>query len=343
MIKKIRILVVDDSSVARGLLRHALEDTTDIEVIAEASNGKQAIALVHQLHPDLMTLDLEMPVMDGLETITHVMAEHALPILVVSNVNDASKAYQAVQRGALDVIAKPAYMSTATQGFVDKVRSLARVRVITHLRSHVSAPFDTHKAKLPEMHVSNKGPQHVIAIASSTGGPSSLAHILQLLPAHFATPILIAQHISEGFAAGMVHWLAGLCKLPVVIAQPDTPICAGVVYVATSEHHLVVTRHKHFAWVPHAEPDVYHPSCDLLLGSVADAFGSHATGIILTGMGRDGVQGMAKIFAAGGKTIGQDEASSIVFGMNRAAIEHGVVQQVLSLEHIANEVLRIGT
>ena len=331
----IRILIVDDSSLARSLLRHLLEEDPAMEVVGEAVNGREAVAMALQLKPHLMTLDLEMPVMDGLATIQVMMAECALPILVVSSVADAHKAYQAVQLGALDVISKPEYDSPASKIFVDKVRMLAKVRVITHLRSSAKPLPAPVYATAKTAHV-----DRIIAIASSTGGPRALAQILPRLPANFPTPIVIAQHISEGFAPGMALWLASLCPLPVKMAGAGMQLEAATIYLAPSEYHLEVTHDHRLLLQQQGALDLYHPSCDRLLRSVAVAFKDRALGIILTGMGSDGVQGLAQILAGGGRTLGQDECSSVVYGMNRVAIEQGLVQRVLSVDSIADEMLR---
>jgi two-component system, chemotaxis family, protein-glutamate methylesterase/glutaminase len=346
---KIRVVLADDSSVARGLLRGFLECEDDIEVVGEASNGREAIRLVKELRPNLITLDLEMPVMTGLDAIEELMASQALPILVVSSVADAQNAYEAVRRGALDVVSKPEFNSPEAKEFVAKVRLLAGVRVITHIRPR-SAPPDSSRPIPTLMNpavapITRMGPttgqQRVFAIASSTGGPQALAQILPRLPADFPCPVLIAQHISDGFAQGMAEWLASLCKLPVRLATEGAMIQPGVIHISPSERHLAVTSARCLALVERGPLDVYRPSCDVLLNSVADVFGRQAVGIILTGMGSDGAQGQARIQASGGATLGQDETSSVIYGMNRVAIESGAVQKVLPLEAMVDEMMRL--
>lgn len=181
----------------------------------------------------------------------------------------------------------------------------------------------------------------VFAIASSTGGPQALAQILPELPANFACPVLVAQHISDGFAQGMVDWLGSLCKLPVRLAADGDWLQAGVIYVSPSEQHLSVTPGRRLALVARGALDVYRPSCNVLLQSVAEVFGRQAIGIILTGMGSDGAQGMARIRERGGLTLGQDEKSSVIYGMNRVAIESGAVAQVLAAEQVAAAMVQL--
>jgi len=181
----------------------------------------------------------------------------------------------------------------------------------------------------------------IFAIASSTGGPQALALILGMLPAVFPGAILISQHISDGFAPGMAEWLASVCKLPVRLAREGEAVMAGTVYVSPSEANLAVTPSRCIALVPRLSGEIYHPTCDVLLASVAAVYGRQGIGIILTGMGRDGAAGMEKIRQAGGATLAQDEASSVVFGMNKIAIDRGGVQQILPVGEIPQAMCRL--
>lgn len=340
--KMIRVLIVDDSPVARGILRDLLEGQEGIEVIAEAIHGQEAVELVEKLRPDLVTMDLNMPVMSGIEAIAQIMYSKAVPILVVSNESDAELAYQAISSGALEVIAKPRYTLEEAEVFADKVRLLAGVSVITRMRQrYVSEPQQMTPAayQLPNVAVSNV--QQVFVIASSTGGPQALASLLPQLPADFPAPILIAQHISDGFIDGMAQWLSGLCQLPVKVAENGESLRNSCVYLSPSEHDLTVTARGYLALTQRSAKDIYRPSCDALLTSVADVFGSQAVGIIMTGMGRDGAKGMRAIYNKGGITLAQDEASSVIYGMNAEAVKLGVIQREIPLASIANEMLQI--
>lgn len=337
---KIRVIIVDDSSLARGLLRSLLEGESDIEVIGEAANGRQAVEIVRDLRPDLVTMDLDMPVMSGMEAIEEIMCTKAVPILVVSSIANAQNALEAMARGALEVVAKPEYTPQQAADFVAKVRMLAGVSVISRMRPRKTPLFEAEAPQtplaesLPTMPAINY--RQIFAIASSTGGPQSLAQILSALPSDFPCPVLIAQHISDGFAQGMADWLGSLCKLPVRLGQEGDLIVPGVVYISPSERHLAVAPNRRLTLRRHGANDLYHPSCDVLLESVASVFGPKAIGIILTGMGHDGAAGLTAIRAAGGTTFGQDEASSLIYGMNRVAFEQGAVQRVLSLGAIAD-------
>ncbi|WP_020507750.1 chemotaxis-specific protein-glutamate methyltransferase CheB [Lamprocystis purpurea] len=334
----VRVLVVDDSDTARGLLRAMIEDDPRLTVCGEAADGQSAVEQAGRLRPDLVTMDLRMPVMDGMQAIAEIMDRCATRILVVSDLTDAAQAMAAVARGALDAIPKPD--TDAGPAFTARLRMLAGVPVIRHLRARhpgaAAAPDrrPDHPTTIPPGHP-------VIAIAASTGGPQALAQLLPVLPPGLMAPVLIAQHISDGFAAGMAHWLDDLCRLPVEVARDGDQLVPGRIYVADSSSHLTVLAGRTIQLCPRLEGDRYRPSCDRLLCSVAATAGRSAIGIILTGMGRDGARGIAAIAAAGGTTIAQDEASSVVFGMNREAIMAGGVQQVLPLTAIAAELIRL--
>lgn len=344
-LKKIRVLIVDDSAVARDILRSLLEDQQDIEVIAEARNGREAIELVQELRPDLVTMDFNMPGMSGIEAIEHIMHHKAVPILVVSNESDAELAYEALRCGALEVMAKPSYDAEDAERFQNQVRLLAGVPVITRLRRRlmiepVIEPFSEPLRPLSPI-VGLTDYQLVFVLASSTGGPQALAHLLPQLEADFPAPILIAQHISDGFIEGMAQWLSGLCQLTVKVAEDGECLLAGHVYLSPSEQHLTIDRDRRVKLKKRAECDIYRPSCDELLSSVAGVYGDQAIGIIMTGMGRDGTRGMSAIHQLGGITLAQDEASSVIYGMNAEAVSAGVIQRELPLARLAEEMLRI--
>lgn len=352
---KIRVVLADDSRFACNMLRSLLENDGDIEIIGEAANGAEAVRLAVELKPDLITMDLEMPVMGGMDAIIKIMATRAVPILVVSSMADARLACAAVAHGALDVISKPELDLAAGAAFVAKVKMLSNVRVITHIHSRFSEKStalvsssisqDASSSKPPNGTVMPRSEgdnlSRVFAIASSTGGPQALATILGQLPANFPCPLLISQHIADGFASGMTEWLASVCKLTVRLAQEGEPLTPGTVYVSPSEANLAVTASRRITLAKRLLGEVYHPTCDVLLASVAVVYGCQGVGIILTGMGSDGAAGIEKIRQAGGATLAQDEASSVIFGMNKIAIDRGGVQQVLPAVEIPQVMCRL--
>ena len=345
--RKIRLLVADDSPLARAILKECIAQAEDMELVAEAENGREALEKNLSLQPDLIVMDLEMPVMGGLEAITEIMGTRAVPILVSSAVADAGNAYEAIRRGALDVVSKPDPSPESLKEFLSKIRILSGVPVISHIRPSkdsqgtmvkTAAPTASSASvtSLPAAHLSR-----IFAIASSTGGPQTLSRILQHLPADFRCPVVVAQHISDGFAEGMASWLASLCRVHVKLASDGEPLKPGVIYISPPEAHCVVTHNSRLALVAREEKDLYRPSCDRLLESVAHVYGPKAVGLILTGMGHDGVSGIHAILKAGGMTIAQNRESSMIYGMNRCAVEAGHIQKILHESEIAAEMIRL--
>jgi two-component system, chemotaxis family, protein-glutamate methylesterase/glutaminase len=338
----IRVVIADDSQVARDVLRDILSRDGDIEIVGEATNGREAVELAKRLAPQLITMDLNMPVMDGLSAIEEIMYSKGVPILVVSDRSDAQTAYQALEVGALEVMPKPTLEGADAERLLERVRLLAGVAVITRLRRRVTTPAPI--ITLPSFPVAPRGVprdfQHVVAIACSTGGPQALVRLLRTLPAGFPAPIVIAQHISHGFIDGMAQWLGSLCAMPVSVGQEGEQLRPGHIYLSPSERNLCVTPRHRFQLQSSPETFLYHPSCDVLLQSVAEVYGSDAIGIILTGMGRDGVNGIRAIYQAGGSTFAQDEASSVIYGMNQEAVKAGVIQHELPLDSLPDRLLR---
>jgi two-component system chemotaxis response regulator CheB len=334
---RIRVLIADDSDLVREMIKAIVESDPEMEVVGEAVDGRDAVLKVAGLRPDVVTMDIEMPVMNGLDAIEQIMAENAVPILVVTTLGDARTAYEAVSRGALDLVVKPDVSREAAHEFVDKLKLLSKVRVVRHLsglRSRKGPP--PVALPVPAGHASDR----VVAIAASTGGPDALSIILSRLPERFPAPIVIAQHIAEGFVSGMVAWLRTTTRLEVKVAAEGELVRPGAAYVCPSEHHMRITSARTICFVERRPRDVYRPSCDLLLSSIAESFGSNAVGVILTGMGNDGVVGMRRIKQAGGRTIAQDESSSVIFGMPKLAIEDGSVDRVLAVDEIGAEMAR---
>jgi two-component system, chemotaxis family, protein-glutamate methylesterase/glutaminase len=337
----IRVVIADDSQVARDVLRAILSRDGDIDIVGEATNGREAVELAKRLSPQLITMDLNMPVMDGMSAIEEIMFTKGVPILVISDRSDAQTAYQALEVGALEVIPKPSLDEADAQRLLERVRLLAGVAVITRLRRRsATIPFAPGATPVYTACGMPRDFKRIVAIACSTGGPQALVRLLRPLPATFPAPIVIAQHISFGFINGMAEWLASLCAMPVSVGLDGEPLCPGHVYLSPSETNLSVTPRHRFQLKTSAETSHYHPSCDVLLQSVAEVYGSDAIGIILTGMGRDGVNGIRAIHQAGGTTLAQDEASSVIYGMNHEAVKAGVIQHELPLDSLTDRLLR---
>lgn len=337
----LRVLLVDDSALIRDIIRDILESEPDIQVVGEAANGKEAIAKVAELKPDIVTMDIEMPIMGGLEAIERIIAEHPVPILVVTALTGVRTAFTAVSKGALDVIEKPDVTLINMQNLIKRIRRLATVDVAAHLRAMKRQPKTSADAvTLPTPKgMTNKG--RIVAIAASTGGPHAIHNILSQLSASFPVPIVITQHIADGFTKGMVDWLNAVTQLKVRVATHGDMLAAGNVYVNPAEHSMRVTEQGMIIIGDRDLRETYHPSCDAMLSSVAAAFREQAIGLIMSGMGDDGVIGMQAIRIARGTTLAQDAKSSVVFGMNSVAIARGYVDMVIPLASIPAELLRL--
>ena len=335
----IRVLLVDDSALVRDMIRDVLESDPGIVVVGEASNGVEAVAKAALLKPDIVTMDIEMPVMGGLEAIEKIIAGRPLPILVVTALTGVRTAFAAISKGALDVIEKPDISPENTRSLIQKIRYLAKVDVSAHLQimERRTEPVGACGAAI-QKGVSKPG---IVAIAASTGGPQAIHAILSHLPAAFPVPVVITQHIAEGFTQGMVDWLNGGTPLTVVMADNGARLVPGHVYVNPAEYSMRINPQGMIHLGDRDAGQIYHPSCDTLLTSVATAYRKGAVGLIMSGMGDDGVAGMQAIRIAGGVTLAQDGTSSVVFGMNRVAVERGFINKTLALADIPAELMQL--
>jgi two-component system, chemotaxis family, protein-glutamate methylesterase/glutaminase len=345
----LRILVVDDSTLMRRLLRDLLESDPMVRVVGEAANGQEAIEQVVELRPDLITLDVRMPVMDGVETTRQLMAYHPTPILVLTaslSSYEIDITFEMLGAGALDVMEKPrlgdpAAIEEARRVLLRKVRLLSRVKVVTHLRGRrprsvpAVAPPVARPAPIVVPPAARPAPAvrparfPVIVIGASTGGPRVIRQILADLPRDFPAAVLVVQHIAQGFSGGMAEWLGANIPMPVQLATEGDVLRPGLILLAPDRFDLLVQPDAtvHLSGLPLL---LQRPAVDITMQSVAANFGAAAIGVLLTGMGRDGAIGMRAIQRAGGLTIAQDEASSTIFGMPRAAIELGAAAMIMS-------------
>jgi two-component system chemotaxis response regulator CheB len=338
---KTRVLVVDDSPLIRDIITMILQEDSEIEVVGQAENGQVAIDLVEALHPNLVTMDIMMPVMDGLTAIQHIMAYQPTPILVVTSSGEAEVAYKAISSGALEVMQKPdmSLGPAEWEGFVQRIKLLSQVKVITHVRGRGAASTQV----LPFLGAAAKaGSQgRLLAIGASTGGPAALAKLLAGLPPDLTVGVVIVQHIAEGFVPGLVSWLKTVTMLNVKAAEEGECIKPGTVYIAPTGTHTVVQGGGRLGLLHSPPVDSQRPAVDVLFESVQQQYGRRAIAVLLTGMGRDGARGLKAIRDVGGKTIAQDETSCVVYGMPRAAAELGAAEQVLSLSEIPMAVVRL--
>lgn len=343
---KIRVLVVEDSLTVRKHLIEVLGADPDIEVVGEAEDGKQAIELCEALRPDVITLDMMMPVMSGVAVTEYIMAFCPTPILVVSassNRGELYKTYDALAAGALDVLEKPVGGEPDQvweQALVSTVKIASRVKVITHIRGRIGALAKTPPPAAPFVSESEDAAlqRRIIAIGASTGGPAAVLDILRKLPDDYQIPILLVIHISRPFGAAFAEWLDALSPLPVRYAKDREPLPqpghTGVIMAPPDQHLIVQGGLLRLSDGP--ERNSCRPSVDVLFESMAKECGKATTACLLTGMGRDGAAGLLALKRAGALTIAQDEASSVVFGMPREAILLGAASRVLPLDGFAS-------
>jgi two-component system chemotaxis response regulator CheB len=342
----IRVLLVEDSVTMRGHLRESLAADPDLHVVGEATDGGQAIELVGRLRPDVVTMDMMLPTMSGLVATEHIMADYPTPILVVSSADrqELFSTYNALAAGAVDVLEKPRGDATDAdwgRRLCSAVRLVSRIRVISHPR----ARLDGRPAAQREPPAAPAAdPLRVVAVGASTGGPRALTDLLRALPVGFRAPVLCVQHIaaSEPFAVAFSDWLAGQTGRDVSYARDWTPVdaVAGKVLFAPPDRHLEVR--DGLLRLSDAPPrHSCRPSVDVLFESVAAGYGPAASGCLLTGMGRDGADGLLRMRARGAVTFAQDEASCIVYGMPREAARLGAATHVLSPVRIATRLAEL--
>ena len=345
--KKIRVLVVEDSLTIRNRMLEVLAADPDIEIVGEASDGKRAIDLCQQLRPDVVTLDMMMPLMNGLEATEFIMAYCPTPILIVSastNRGDLFKTYDALAAGALDALDKPKGNEADDawgKKLIATVKLISRIRVITHPRARIGrmgqTPGSPPVGTLTAQTQPNSARLRAVAMGVSTGGPGAIIEVLRGLPPGFPLPIFLVMHVGKLFTPAFAEWLDAQSSVRVgyaVDSDPLPPYGAGCVLMAPPDKHLLLSQGK-LRLTQDAERHSCRPSIDVLFESFAHELGAQGAGCLLTGMGRDGAVGLLAIRRAGGKTIAQDEATSVVFGMPREAILLGAAEQVLPLHQIA--------
>lgn len=346
-----RILIVDDSAVMRSLLRAVVSTGSGLEVAGTAANGESALRAIEALSPDLVLLDVEMPVMDGLETLRAMRGEgNRAPVIMCSSLTQrgARVTIDALASGASDYVAKPAAQPDREVGIrVLAQQLIPKIEALTRGRLHES-PAITHTGPTPILPMSGaRQAPSIVAIGVSTGGPAALDRVLPQIPRAFPLPLLVVQHMPELFTGLLAERLNGCCRLPVREAAEGTPVRAGSILIARGDWHMEVLAGA----CPTADPTLHltrsapvnhcRPAVDVLFRSVAAVYGARAVAVVLTGMGSDGLAGCRLLRAAGSTVLAQDQATSTVWGMPGAVTAAGLANRVLPLDAIGPEIVRL--
>jgi two-component system chemotaxis response regulator CheB len=345
--RRLRVLVVDDSPMQGKLLAALLAQDPEIDVVGLAVNGVEALAAISRLKPDVVTLDEQMPVMDGLETARQVMRDWPTPIVMVTSAGGPrgqALAQVAFEAGVLAVQDKRALGAAEPRALAELhrlVKSMAAIRLVRHrlparpepdLRGPDDGPGRGQSRQRPS--ATRRATPEVVAVGASTGGPQAIRDIVSRLPASFPLPILVVQHTTPGYASNLVDWLAAASVLPVRLAEAGQQLDQPGVYVAPTDQHLVIDGRR-LGLDDGAPCSLHRPSATVLFRSVARSYGAAAVGVLLTGMGDDGAVGLRELRLAGATTIAQDQASAVVFGMPAEAIRLGAADHVLPPDRIA--------
>lgn len=345
-----RVLIADDSPTMRHYLSGLIDVSEDFQVVGQAQDGADAIRQVAERQPDVVLMDIKMPNIDGLAATRHIMQHCPTPVVVISSQLDVDVrlSLQALNAGALAVMSKLPNRHSPTllakqRELLNILRAMAQVSVVTR-RRRVLARHQEQPSHVATGLLRARVSPSVLAIGASTGGPSALQRLLQALPADFPVPIVVVQHMPAEFVSGLVRWLSASTPLVVRLAQQGEPLRAGTVYVAQGDRDMVLRSdgvNLMARFIAPTSINHYTPSVDRLFSSVAAVCGKAAIGLILTGMGDDGARGLLEMYQAGAMTLAQDADSSTVFGMPRAAIDRGAVQQIESLSNLPAKILQL--
>jgi two-component system chemotaxis response regulator CheB len=351
--KKVRVLIVDDSAFMRKAIRRMLSGAHDIEVVDTAADGREALAKVGELRPDIITLDVKMAGMDGITALERIMREYSTPVIMLSSLTQegAEVTLKALELGAVDFIDKtraesPMDIALLANELIAKVRAVAGVdieKIRANLSEAVMATPVQPRPPSPGDRVPGSGRIDVVALGTSTGGPPALHVLIPKLPRNFPSGMIVVQHMPMGFTRPLAERLNTQSQLNVVEAAEGDEVLPGKVLIAPAGHHVKLRR-LNGRYVIHLDtepPDSPHkPSVDVMMASVAKACGRKSLGVLLTGMGNDGAKGMRAIREAGGRTLAESEETCIIYGMPKSAVDEGVVDKVVPLHRMAAEILK---
>ncbi len=348
MSEPIRVLVVDDSALMRKLIPQMLEREPSIKVVGTAMDGTFALKKIEELRPDVVTLDLEMPRMDGMEALRQIMRYRRVPVIIVSalSTQGASATFKALALGAFDFVTKPQDVSSNSVLREISADLVAKIKVAAHSDGRVVVLPMVSPGNEPRQSAKSgvrrkEAPTKVVAIGVSTGGPNALQYVLAQLPEDFGGAILVVQHMPEGFTEMFARRLDESCAIEVKEGQSGDLLLAGRALISPGNRHMKVRRMPRgdvVVLTDDAKVNGHRPSVDVLFRSVGQEFGPNAIAVLMTGMGDDGAEAMGAVKAAGGLTIAQDEGSSVVYGMPKAAIERGHAVRIVSLEALAHTI-----
>ena len=340
--QKKRILIVDDSKVIARILKLIIDSTSDLEVVGIATNGKEAVLMTQQLHPDLITMDIIMPEMNGFEATKSIMNTCPTPIVIISShVNDKelNATFRALQEGALTIINKPINIHDSTflpfkNFIIETVRNLSTVKMQPHPIKRTPPPL-----KITDIQPIKNRPYQIVALGASTGGPSVVKEILSSLPIDFPLPIVVVQHIAPGFITGFSEWLNSEIGLHVTVAEHNETLDPAHVYIAPDDHHLTVKQGsgRLYACLTDDDPvEGFRPAINPLFLSLAQTCAAQSIAGLLTGMGKDGAEGMKALHDAKAHTFIQDKKSAIIYSMPHSALQLDAVNSIVKLPDIAN-------
>lgn len=347
---KVKVLIVDDSAFMRNALASMLSSDPEIEVIGKARDGLEAIELVEKLRPDIVTMDVEMPRMDGITALKHIMEKNPVPVIMVSSltVEGAKVTLDALDLGAVDFIPKnlsdlSINIVKIKEILIEKIKQIAKRGIVKKRLRQVTEPKPVEIPKVMPVRATGERRINLVAIGTSTGGPKALQEIIPKLPKDFPTPIVIAQHMPPNFTAPFAERLNQLSQITVKEAEEGESLRQGVAYVAPGRGHMRVKRARGIETVltvsENKDEFIYRPSVDALMFSVAEFFPGRALGVILTGMGNDGLKGLTELKKTGGRVFAQDEETCVVYGMPKAVVDAGIADKVLSIHEMAGEII----
>lgn len=341
----IKVLVVDDSAFMRKAISSMLQEDSEIKVIGTARDGLEAIQMVQELNPDIVTMDIEMPRMDGITALKEIMQNSPLPVIIVSSLTTegAKVTLQALELGAVDFIPKNlAELSVnivKIKGILlEKIKTIAKRGI---LRRKPLIKLSDSKIEIPKVKIAQRKVS-IVSIGTSTGGPKALQEIIPKLPKDFPVPVVVAQHMPANFTKPFAERLNQLSQITVKEAEEGEPLKSCTVYVAAGRGHMKIKRRgiEVFVCISEDKEDfIYRPNVDLLMESVAECFPGRSLGVVLSGMGNDGLKGCKKIKETGGRVFAQNEETCVIYGMPKAVVEAGIADKVIPLEEMAGEII----